>query len=212
MFKLLFGSVVAAIAMFFTGFILFGMLQQPIAGGPSLSAQQQAAIQTTLAQNLPSTATYAVPNASTAEGTVMFGKGPIATIHYNSAGFSSELNGTELLKGFVHELIVCLLLALALARLDRRVPDFPSRARIVVFFSLAASALISLGNPIWYKQDWTSSIFEFVGNAAMLIVAGLILARWFLPTSAEVTVPAASDKPEEVTSVQEIPLPNSPSL
>jgi hypothetical protein len=200
MFKLLAGSIVASIAMFITGFVFFGLLQQPLAGGPTLTSQQQANIQTVLGQNLPSTATYAVPNAGTPEGTVMFGKGPIATIHYNSSGFNSGINGAELLKGYVHELIVCLLLALALARLDRRIPDFASRARIVVFFSLAACALISLGNPIWYKHDWTNAIFEFIGNAAMLIIAGLILARWFLPVSAE--IPAQVD---ESTSAKEIP-------
>ncbi len=203
MIKLFIGAIAAAVAMFLTGFLFFATPLQFLATGPSIPTAQQAAIQSVLAANLPSTGTYAVPQPTDAEATVMYGKGPIATIHYNAKGYSAE-DPTAIFTGFIHEVIVCLLLAGALSTLDRRIPDFGSRARIVVLFSIAATGLITLGEPIWYHHDWPNFIYGFVANTAMLIVAGLVIARWFLPKAAEMTTPVAVpspvfEKPQEPT-------------
>jgi hypothetical protein len=205
MIKITLGAFAAAIAMFITGFIFFATPLGMIAYS-SVPEAQQAAAQANLASNLPATGTYMIPSPSTAEGAVMYGKGPIATVHYNNGGFSAEDPGV-MLKGFIHMLIVGLIMAFALAKLDRRIPDFASRARIVVLFSVAANALAYLGEPIWYRHDWTYAIYQFVAQTVMLAVGGLIIARWFLPVSA--TVP---DKVEETARVQEVPPVDSPSL
>jgi hypothetical protein len=187
MIKLAIGSFVAAIAMFVTGFIFFATPIGMIAYS-SANETQSAAVQAALAANLPQTGTYMVPDPSTQSGTTLYGQGPVATVHYNSKGFSlSDMSGVGY--GFVQELIVCILLAGALSTLDRRIPDFASRAKIVVLFSVAASAMINLGNPIWLHHGWTYWTYSFVAEAAMLITAGLVIARWFLPVAAE--MPAA---------------------
>jgi len=136
---------------------------------------------------MPATGTYIVPNFQTPEGTVLYGKGPVATVHYNSQGFAIE-DMSALLSGFIHEFIVSLLIGLALLGIAGRVADFGSRARIVILFSLAASALIHLGQPIWMHHDWRYAIYVFLADAAMLIAAGLVLARWFLPRAEAVRV------------------------
>ncbi len=203
MFKLAFGSFAAAIAMFLTGFVYFA---GPLAmvGYADANEAQSAAVQTALAANLPATGTYLVPNPSSKEGTTLFGKGPVATVNYNSNGFSVE-SMDALVPGFLLYLAVAVLMAGALSQLDRRVPDFRSRAIVVVCFALASSALMALGDPIWRHYDWTYAIFDFVGNALMLSVAGLILARWFMPTKAEVMVPSTPQKVEDITPVEEVP-------
>lgn len=205
MFKILLGAVAAAVAMFITGFIFFatplGMLAYS-----SIPETQQAQVQAVLAANLPSTGTYMVPSASSAEGAVMYGKGPIATVHYNSGGFSAE-DPAGMLKGFIHMLIVAVIMGMALAVLDRRVPDFASRARIVVLFSVAANMLAYLGEPIWYHHDWIYAIYQFVAQTVMLAVGGLIIARWFMPVSAVIT-----EDFKEPARAQEVPPVNGPGL
>ncbi len=198
MIKTTLGAVSAAIAMFLAGFIFFATPLGMIAYS-SIPEAQQAAVQANLASNLPATGTYVVPSPRTAEGAVMYGKGPIATVHYNSGGFSAE-DPSVMLKGFAHMLIVALIMAFALAKLDRRIPDFASRARIIVLFSVAANAFAYLGEPIWYRHDWTYAIYQFVAQTVMLALGGLIIARWFLPVSASL-----SDKIEEPVRVQEVP-------
>jgi hypothetical protein len=186
MIKLAIGAFAAAVAMFVTGFIFFATPIGQLAFSGA-NETQSAAVQAALAANLPQTGTYMVPDPSTQSGTTLYGQGPVATVHYNSKGFSlSDMSGIGY--GFVQELIVCILLAAALSTLDRRIPDFVSRARIVVLFSIAASALSNLGNPIWWHHDWAYWTYNFVAEAVMLSVAGLVIARWFLPVAAEMPV------------------------
>jgi hypothetical protein len=197
MIKLAIGAFAAAVAMFVTGFIFFATPLGQIAFSGA-NETQSAAVQAALAANLPQTGTYMVPDPSTQSGTTLYGQGPVATVHYNSKGFSlSDMSGIGY--GFVQELIVCILLAGALSTLDRRIPDFASRAKIVVLFSVAASAMSNLGNPIWWHHDWAYWTYNFVAEAAMLSVAGLVIARWFLPVGAEMSAPSVVQQPQEPT-------------
>ncbi len=192
MIRLFIGSFAAAIAMFITGFIFFAT---PLSGLSYAGADeaQSAAVQAALAANLPATGTYLVPDPTTQSGTTLYGKGPVATVHYNSSGFAVE-DMAAIGWGFLHELLVCFVLAWALSRLDRRVPDFASRAQLVAGFAIAGAALICLGEPIWMHQDWSFALYNFIANAAMLMAGGLVLARWFMPVAAvmpEAVTPAA---------------------
>lgn len=178
--RVILGSVVAAVAMIVVGFIFYatplGRLSYSTVANP-----QAAAVQQTLAANLPKTGTYFVPSPEdTPEQTVMYGQGPIATIHYNMKGFAAMDTGA-LIGGFVLNAIVALLIGAALIGIDARVPDFASRARLVLIFSVAASALMHLSAPIFYHHDWPHAVYAFIADAAILAVAGLVIARWFLP-------------------------------
>jgi hypothetical protein len=185
MFKMALGAFVAAIAMFVTGFLFYATPLHNLAY-QSLDDAKGAAVQGVLADNLVATGTgtYMIPNPATSAGGVGYINGPIATVHFNASGFPiSDMSG--LAWGFFHEFIICFLLGWALMGIDRRVPDYVSRGKTVIMFSLAASAFIHLGNPIWYHHDWTYAIYRFFADAIMLTVAGMILARWFLPVAAE---------------------------
>lgn len=177
--KMLLGALAAAVAMFITGFIFFATPLSLI-GFDTLDAAQSTSLQAALAQNVPHTGTYAVPNPDTPQGTVLYGKGPVAMVHYNSDGFAVADMGV-LVSGFIHEVVVALILGFALLGIAGRVYDFASRARLVILFSTAASALIHLGEPVWMHVDWAYAIYGFIADAAMLIVGGLVIARWFLP-------------------------------
>ncbi len=189
MFKLSFGALIAALAMFFTAFLYFA---GPIAqiGYSDASEAQSAAVQASLAANLPETGTYMVPDPSTQSGTILYGKGPIATVHFNSKGFAVD-SADGMIWGFALYLVVALIMAFALSRLDRRVVDFKSRATVVIGFSVAASVLNVLGNPIWLHHDWDYAIFTFIGDVLILCIGGLVLARWFMPVRTELAAPAA---------------------
>lgn len=176
--RVIIGAAAAAIAMFIIGFIFYAT---PLArlGYGSVDNAQAATVQQSLAANLPSTGTYAIPGVGTPEQTVMYGQGPIATVHYNSSGFA-PMDPAALVGGLVFYFVVALLIGLALVGVSDRVLDFGGRARLVVFFSVAAAAFMHLSEPIFYHHDWGHFIYRFVADAIMLAVAGLIIARWFL--------------------------------
>ncbi len=210
MIKLIFGSFVAAIGMFVAGFLYFA---GPLAlvGYSTAGDNEGAALQAALATNLPATGTYMIPNPSTQAGTILYGKGPVATVHYNSHGFALD-SVDGMIWGFALYLVVACLMAGALSQLDRRVPDFKSRAIITVCFAVAASAMIALGDPIWLHHDWRYAIFNFVGDVLLLCVGGLILARWFMPQKAELEGSSPAGQIEKPSSVQEVPPVDSPGL
>ena len=191
MIRVLIGSVAAAFAMFVIGFIFFAT---PLAklGSGTLGNAEAAAIQQSLASNLPRTGTYFVPSADTPEQTVMYGQGPIATVHYNVGGFAA-MEPATLVKGLVLNFIVALLIGAALIGIDRRVPDLGSRARVAVIIAVAASAFIHLGEPIYWHHDWGHFIYLFIADSVMLATAGFIVA-WFLPKARA----APTDAPVEV--------------
>jgi hypothetical protein len=182
MFRVIIGAVPAGLAMFVLGFIFFASGLQNIAIG-SLPDAQAAAVRQALAANLTTegTGTYLIPNRdSSPEQASMYGDGPVATVHYNTKGFANNDSGS-LIGGLVLNLIVALLIGAALIGIDRRVPDFGTRARVVGILAVAASALMHLKEPLFYHHDWPHFIYLFLADAVTLTVGGVIIARWFLP-------------------------------
>ncbi len=176
MFKLAIGSFASAVAMFVAGFLYFAGTIAMI-GYSTANEAQSAAVQTALAANLSQTGTYMIPDPSTQSGTILYGKGPVATVHYNTMGFSLEsMDGMAW--GFALYLGAAILMAGGLSH----VPDFRGRMVVVACFAIAASSLTILTDPIFLHQDWANAIFSFVGSVLILCIGGLVLARWFLPS------------------------------
>jgi hypothetical protein len=194
MIRVIIGAAVAAVAMLIIGFIFFATPLSRL-GMANLDDAQAAAVQQSLAASLPRTGTYSVPGTDTPAQTNMFSQGPIATVHYNTRGFAAD-DMTALVMGLVFNFIVALLIGAALIGIDRRVPDFGSRARVAVIIAVAAAAFIHLGEPIYWHHDWGHFIYLFIANSLMLAAAGLILA-WFLPRAPAATA-APADAPRDV--------------
>ena len=185
------GAVSAAIAMFILGFIFFATPLQKVSTG-TLDNARAAAVQQSLAANIPTTGTYHVPSADTPEQSTMYSKGPIATINYNTGGFSPADPGV-MIGGFIHMFIVALLIAVGLYTLSLYVPSFTERVRLLVLGTLGATIFMRLGEPIWYHPDWGHAIYMFVADSITLIVAGLIILKMLprsLPSRAASTPPA----------------------
>lgn len=189
--KILLGALVAAVAMFIIGAIFFATPLRGLGQG-NLGNTEAAQVQSALAANLPRTGTYLIPDGGTQEQTVMYGQGPIATVHYNTEGFAA-FDAGSMLAGFVLYLIVALLIATALWSIERQVRDFTSRAKVVAVLAVAASAYIHLKMPIFYHHGWGHYFYFFVADALTLAAGGLIIAKWFLPRNRAAPADAPSD-------------------
>ena len=191
--RALIGAVAAAVAMFIVGFIFFATPLNGI-GMKSLPDPQAAAVQNALAQNLPETATYAVPSDATAGQTTLYGRGPIATIHYNTSGFAIGDPAT-MIGGFIYMLVVTLLMAVGLYTASRYIASFTERVRLLVLGTLAGTIFMRLGEPIWFHHDWGHAIYLFIADSVSLIVAGLIILK-LLPRTHLAAAPV--DAPTDV--------------
>jgi hypothetical protein len=173
--RALVGGVAAAVAMFIIGFIFFATPLYKLGSG-SLDNAQAAAVQQAMAQNIPQSGTYFVPSGDTPEQAVMYGRGPVATIHYNTGGYSIA-DPASMIGGFLHMLVVCLLMAVGLYTLSLHIPSFGERVRLLVLGVVGAAVFMRLGDPIWYHQDWGHAIYLFIADCVALIVAGLVILK-----------------------------------
>jgi hypothetical protein len=186
MIRTVIGGLVAGIILFLVGYVFWAT---PLGDIPFSRAgdAESAAVQTALAQNLTrkdtetgkisGTGTYIIPDYHSAQGAVLYGKGPIATIHYNTNGFSRD-DMSMILPGFIAALISGLLMAFGLAAVGS---DFAGSARLVVLMSLAFTSWTLLASPIFNHYDWGYWIYYFITQSVALIAAGLVVARWFVP-------------------------------
>ncbi len=180
MIRAILGSVVAAVAMFIIGFVFYGALGSIPTS--DVGDAEAATIQQTLAANFGNDGAraYVVPSGSGSAQQEMYINGPVAMIHYNPDGFALN-DSSAMLGGFLHMLISALILGAALFTLSGHVRDFGARLSIVALFGISASCFMHLGNPIWWHQSWGYHLYVFFADAVMFIVAGGIIARWFLP-------------------------------
>jgi hypothetical protein len=173
--RALVGGVAAAVVMFILGFIFYATPLYKLGSG-SLDNGQAAAVQLALSQNMPETGTYFVPSGDTPEQTVMYGRGPVATVHYNTGGFSIA-DPAIMVGGFLHMLVVSLLMAVGLYTLSLYIPSFGERVRLLVIGVIGAAAFMRLGEPIWFHQDWGHAVYLFIADCVSLIVAGLVILK-----------------------------------
>lgn len=194
MFKSLIGGLVAGIVMFMIGFVFWGT---PLSEAAFNKADDtaSAAVQLSLAQNLTrtGTGTYLIPTPKTQAGTVAYGQGPIATVHFNTGGFAANDMGM-MLPGFIFALVSGLLMSFGIAAVGRE-NSFAEVARLVVLFSLGTTIWTILAQPVFNNYGWRYWIYFFVSEAVAFIVAGLIVARWFVPKAPAATVSAPAETP-----------------
>lgn len=190
--RVIVGAAVAALAMLVIGFLIHATPLSGLGSG-NVGNQEAAQLQSAMALNMPSTGTYRVPDPNTAEQTVMFGQGPIATIHYNTQRHSAN-DPMRFAYAFFLNFLVALIIGAALVGLDRHVTDFGMRARLAALFGVAAAAFIHLSRPILFHVDWSHAIFSFIADGLTLAVAGIVVA-WFTP---KIRQKAPADAPTEV--------------
>jgi hypothetical protein len=179
MIRTVIGGVVGGIVLFVLGFIFWATPLGEIAYSNAGEAES-AAVQTALAQNLTKsgTGTYVIPNPKTAQGTVLYGNGPIAQVYFNTSGFAAT-DMSMMLPGIIVAIVSGLLMAFGLAAVGGR--SFTSMAQLVVCFSLGFTVWEFLGTPVFNHFGWGFWIYSFIAESVSLIVAGLVIARWFLP-------------------------------
>jgi hypothetical protein len=191
--RTLIGGIVAGLILFVVGFVFWATPLHQLAFKTAPDAQG-AAVQLALAQNLsPSgTGAYVIPYPHTQQGGVLYSQGPIATVHFNANGYSPD-DMSMIVPGLVIALVSGILIALGLSFLGGT-KSFGDRARLVVFLAVGINLWTILGQPVFNHYGWGYWIYSFLAETTGLILAGLVVARWFLPHPRS----APADAPAEV--------------
>lgn len=187
MIRLVLGSIFGGLAQFLVGALFWATPLRRVAFAVASDAQN-AMLQTAMAQALTptGTGTYYIPWPDTPQGTVLHGQGPVALVHFNTAGFPL-LNSGALIGGLIVSVVAIFLLGLALFAIGERVTEFALRVRIVVLVSVATSLYFTFGQPVFnIYLPWTYFIYLGVSQLLGMIAGGLVVARWFLPLAPKV--------------------------
>jgi hypothetical protein len=180
--RLLIGSVVAAVAMFLLGFVFYATPLMNLAQADA-PAETQLAVQEAL-KALPRSGTYFIPLSETDQALMAAHQaGPTALIKVNMTG-APQMDPAVFAFGWLHMAVSALLLGLLLWAVRDRVSDFAGRMRLVVWVALVMAVFTRLGEPIWYRSDWANALYVGVADLLTIVVAGFVIARWFMPKAA----------------------------
>lgn len=182
MFRTALGGLAGGLAMYLVGFVFWGT---PLANLAivSLDDARTAAVQQALAANLTETGSgsYPIPWPVTSATTTLYGRGPVAMVHYNVSGFPVMDSGS-LLGGLILAVIAALIIAFAMRAIAPQVTGFAARAGVVIAFSVAIPLYIALGQPVFTHAPWPYFVYSFLCDALGFAAAGLVIVRWFLPS------------------------------
>lgn len=174
MVRTLIGGLLGGLAMFITGFIFWGTPLSALALS-RVGDQASANLQAAMAQALSPTGTgvYVIPDPATAQGTILYGRGPVAQVFYNEGDFPVMDSGA-LIGGLILSLVVGVIISLALRFV---LSDFASRARVTILFALAAVLWLHIGQAVFNHAPWGYIIYLAFSDFVALAVAGLIAAK-----------------------------------
>lgn len=174
MFKTLLGGLIGGVAMYLVGFIFWGTPLSALAFHRA-EAGAGSNLQAAMAQALtPSgTGVYVIPDPATAEGTVLYGKGPVAMVFYNSGGFPVT-DASALIGGLILALVVGVLIALMLRFASG---DLGGRVRVTILFALSAVLWLHVGQAVFNHAPWGYVLYLAFSDFVALVAAGLAAAK-----------------------------------
>jgi hypothetical protein len=177
--RTLIGVAIACVVLFFWGFLYWGL-------GPYKTliwkhARNDAAAGAALREQFPENGTYLVPSFTNDEKTMeeLSKKGPVAFVHMLAVDGTATFDPMMLIKGFVLNLIVIVLIALLLRRVATSLPTYLERVTFVALTGLTAALLIDGGDVAWWNISWAWKLYQGFYSVSFWILTGLILA-WFV--------------------------------
>ncbi|OHE86494.1 MAG: hypothetical protein A3G75_03770 [Verrucomicrobia bacterium RIFCSPLOWO2_12_FULL_64_8] len=160
----------AALAMFFFGFLFWGISPLPKHVVKS-TADAGAALQA-LRQHFPKSGTYFVPAWDSPQMEKLMADDPIATVHIRTAGVTG---GTAMVLGYVAYFFACAALAALLGWLAPEHQRFGGTVLFSVLVGLIVAIYATLTHPIWYYQPWPFYLLNAFYDVLVWLVGGAVL-------------------------------------
>ncbi len=177
------GTILAAVAMFFWGFLYWGSgLIDPFS---HMSAEGEIAIGDTLKANLPADGVYFVPepkHGTPEEWQSRMSVGPVAMINFRNGGTAPMAQTMAF--GFLHMLGTAILLALVLQVILPVTPSYVDRVKIAALIGILGAFEAHIGQPIWWHWPWSYALIAAGYTFGSYVIAGLVLSYFVTPPKA----------------------------
>jgi len=175
------GVIIASIVLFLWGFIYWG------SGAYRTMVWKQStddvAAGKALLEYFPQNGTYYVPGSEKDLKTVetRFESGPVAFVHMLSINGRPMVDVSIMIKGFILNLVVIVLLAVLLRQVCAALPRYIDRVKFVALAGLTAAIFIDCGGAVWWQIDWSWKLYQAFYSFSAWLLIGLVLARFIEP-------------------------------
>lgn len=178
--NLFLGALLAAIALFFWGFLFYGATTLPYQTlsrtttdiGPQLNAL------------FPADGIYMVPAPTDANATELTARGPVATVTIHKAG-APAADPKIMVAGFFHGFLYALVLGLILRKVRPVGGDgIGCRIMLCTMIGVAVAIMARVGDAIWFQQPWGWQLVNALYAVTASLVAGLVLGKFIQPEPA----------------------------
>ncbi len=175
------GIVLAAVAIFFWGFLYWGM--NPLPSSSWKQTKDDVAAGKALLEHFPESGTYYLPGRYNDEETWMklHAAGPVAFIHLTAREGRPLHDWGIMIRGFLLYLVVVTLIALLLQKVSPALPSYADRVKFAALVGLAAAVMIDFGDVVWWYIPWEWKIHQAVYTVTTWTIAGLVLAKFVKP-------------------------------
>ena len=181
--RLLISAVVTAIALFFLGFLWWGILM-PIVR-PAEVITDQAVIES-MSETFSESGLYFYPDYAEAEGASKPGPMVIAYFYTDQPAMGPMMGA-----GFGHMLVTALLVSWIVSLSNRSL--FVDRVKIVAVLGWFVALWADVGNMIWWRHPPLWTVFHIGYDLISWLVAGLIIAAIVKPVAKPSAVAASND-------------------
>jgi hypothetical protein len=169
--KFLLAPFLAALAMFFWGFIYYGL-----SGIPYKVLGTVGDIGPALGQNFPADGTYILPDPRNSPEIMaeQMNRGQLMTVHIKKTGVKA-MDGAVMGQGFLLDFTCCLLLVFIMEKVAAGLRTYLCR----FMFSLSVGLLLTLfahgGQAIWWQQAWGWHLMTMLHDVVAFALAGAVL-------------------------------------
>lgn len=171
--SIILGSFLAAVALFFWGFVFYVLT--PLPGKVIKSPPTD--VGPTLNAAFPESGTYFVPGMAEDEASIeLMARGPVAMVHIHRDGIAA-MNGTLMGLGFLHGWACALLLALLLKQICKK-SGYGARVGFVTLVGFAGAFYARIGDSLWWHKSLDWQLTETFYMTAGSLIVGLVLAKF----------------------------------
>ena len=171
-------TLLGAVVLFVWGFLFWSVLplgaasmeEEPF-GGDALAANMTKILPTTGVYFIPFPATEASSEAQRADIQKRHREGPLVRIFYTAGGGALPASPQMLIRGFLHNLGIALLVSLILASAAPALTTYTQRLGVVCLIGGVAASWLGLNEAIWFYHPWKFELYQ----AAYVLVGGLVM-------------------------------------
>lgn len=177
------GIVLATLALYAWGMIYWGANPLPYTSWKRVVDDRAA--QSVLREQFPETGTYYLPGMYNDAATIseLHRAGPVAFVHITAHDGRPPNEPGVLVKGFLLDLAVVILIALLMRQALPALPSYGARLRLAALAGLAGVVLIDLGDAVWWYLPLEWKLHQALYDLSAWVVAGAVLAHFVRPTA-----------------------------